>query len=220
MKRYIFLIAAMFALTACSNDKQAEPLPEPSATIASAEPEESASPSAVTKETAESSEPPYDWSTVEVTEERARRALEGNVGAAYAITVKDETFRKIAMTYDTKGAYLEITVNPGMFADEKDFVRHAGGSLIAYSKILFSNPEVYEISVNVLIDNVGGGENDGVYISWQRDQAKDIDYDAVLDNMFGDYTIPYQLARKYSIQTELFEGLADFGLLQYKETSA
>jgi len=147
-----------------------------------------------------------------VTEERAKKVLEGNVGAAYAITVKDETFRKIAMTYDTKGAYLEITVNPGMFADEKDFVRRAGGSLIAYSKILFSNPEVYEVSVNALIDNVGGGENDGVYISWQRDQAKDIDYDTVLDNMFGDYTIPYQLARKYSIQTDLYDKLPEFGL--------
>ncbi len=212
MKRYIIFIAALFVLTACSNDKQAESKPEPSATIAATQPEESASPSAVTQEPVEPSEPPYDWSTVEVTEERAKKALEGNVGAVYAITVKDETFRKIAMTYDTKGAYLEITVNPGMFADEKDFVRRAGGSLIAYSKILFSNPEVYEVSVNVLIDNVGGGENDGVYISWQRDQAKDIDYDTMLDNMFGDYTVPYQLARKYSIQTDLYDKLPEFGL--------
>jgi len=212
VKRYIIFIAALFVLTACSNDKQAESKPEPSATIAATQPEESASPSAVTQESAEPSETPYDWSTVEVTEERAKKVLEGNVGAAYAITVKDETFRKIAMTYDTKGAYLEITVNPGMFADEKDFVRRAGGSLIAYSKILFSNPEVYEVSVNALIDNVGGGENDGVYISWQRDQAKDIDYDTVLDNMFGDYTIPYQLARKYSIQTDLYDKLPEFGL--------
>jgi hypothetical protein len=211
VKRYIIVIAALLVLTACSNDKQAELTPKPSATKVVAEPERSASPSEETQEPTVPSES-YDWSTVEVTEERVRKALEGNVGAAYAISVKDETFRKIAMSSDTKGAYIEITVNPGMFADEKDFVRRAGGSLLAYSKILYSNPEVYEVSVNVLIDNVGGGENDGVYLSWQREQAKDIDYDAVLDNLFGDYTIPYQLARKYAIQTDLYDKLPEFDL--------
>ncbi|ANY68780.1 hypothetical protein BBD42_21640 [Paenibacillus sp. BIHB 4019] len=158
---------------------------------------------------------PFDWATAEVTEDNVRQALEGNVGAPFAIPVKDETFRKFVSSYDEKGEYIEITVNPGIFTDEKDFVKKAGGSLIEYSKFLFENPEVYEITVNALINDVAGGENEGVSISWRRDEAERIDYDIVLESMFGDYTIPYGLARKYSLQKELYEGLADFELPQY-----
>lgn len=157
-------------------------------------------------------EPQFDWASADVTEENVKKALKDNVGAAMAIPLTDERFRKFVTTSDTNGEYVEITLNPGMFADYKDFVKRAGGSLIAYSKVLFENPQIYELSLNVLIDNVGGGENDGVYISWRRDQAEGVDYEAVLDNMFGDYTIPYQLARKYSIQKDIYNGLEDFEL--------
>ncbi|MGP0579211.1 hypothetical protein ACTP13_19690 [Paenibacillus peoriae] len=156
--------------------------------------------------------PAFSWADAEVSEKNVRRALKDNVGAAMAIPLTDETFRKYASSSDLKGEYIEITINPGLFLDEKDFVKKAGGSLIAYSKVLFQNPKVYEVSISTHIDNVGGGENDAVYISWRRDQAKGLDYDKVLDNMFGDYTIPYQLARKYSIQPEVYNKLKKFDL--------
>lgn len=162
----------------------------------------------------EKEEPAFDWKTAEVNEENIKKALTDNVGAAMAIPLSEKTFRKFVSSMDTKGTYVEITVNPGLFGDEKDFVKKAGGSLIAYSKVLFQNPDVYEVSVVANIDNVGGGENQGVYISWRRNQAEGVDYDKVLDDMFGDITIPYQMARKYSIQKELFEGLTDFDLPQ------
>ncbi|GIP53102.1 hypothetical protein [Paenibacillus vini] len=158
------------------------------------------------------SEPKFDWANAEVTEENVKKALEDNIGAAMAIPLTEERFRKFVTSADAQGEYVEITLNPGIFADYKDFVKRAGGSLIAYSKVLFENPQVYEVSLNVLIDNVGGGENNGVYISWRRDQVADVDYDAVLDNMFGDYTIPYQLARKYNIQKDIYDGLEEFNL--------
>ena|GEM_PF-3506481 len=154
----------------------------------------------------------FNWTSAEVTEDNIKKALKDNVGAAMAIPLTDDSFRKFVTSADTKGEYVEITINPGMFADYKDFVKRAGGSLIAYSKVLFENSQVYEVSLNVLIDNVGGGENDGVYISWRREQAEGVDYDAILDNMFGDYTIPYQLARKYSIQKDIYEELEEFEL--------
>lgn len=169
------------------------------------EPSPSAGPSAA----------PFDWATAEVSEGNVKQALKSNVGAAFAIPVEDETFRKFVSSFDDKGEYLAITVNPGIFADEKDFVKKAGGSLVAYSKILFENPEVYEITVNVLINDVAGGENEGVSISWRREEAERIDYDIVLESMFGDYTIPFKLARKYSVQNALYEELTNFELPQY-----
>lgn len=156
--------------------------------------------------------PQFDWATAEVNEENIRKALSEGVPAAMAIPLKDSTFRKFVSSEDLNGEYIELTINPGTFADSKDFVKKAGGSLIAYSKILFQNQKIYEISLVVNIDNVAGGENQGVYISWRREQAKDVDYDKVLDNMFGDISIPYSLARKYSIQSELYNDLSDFSL--------
>ncbi|WP_339260147.1 hypothetical protein MKZ12_09805 [Paenibacillus sp. FSL R5-0713] len=157
-------------------------------------------------------EPAFDWATAEVTEENVRKALLDNVGGAFAIPITDDTFRKFASSSDLKGEYVELTVNPGTFWDEKDFVKRAGGSLIAYSKILFQNPKVYEVSVDVKIDNVVGGENDAVYISWRRDQAEKLDADTILDNMFGDYTIPFQVARKYRLTKEIYDKLEKFEL--------
>lgn len=157
-------------------------------------------------------EPAFDWTTAEVNEENVRKALEDSVGAAMAIPLTDETFRRYASSADLKGEYVELTVNPGTFWDTKDFVKRAGGSLIAYSKVLFQNPDVYEVSVDVKIDNIGGGENDAVYISWRRDQAEKLNADTLLDNMFGDYTIPYQVARKYYITKELYDRLEKFDL--------
>ncbi|MBT2761894.1 hypothetical protein [Paenibacillus sp. ISL-20] len=151
----------------------------------------------------------FEWHSADVSEDNVRLALENNVGAAMAIPIKDETFRKFTSSEDLEGQYIELTINPGTYWDEKDFVKKAGGSLIAYSKILFENPEVYEVSLDVKIDNGGGGENDGVYISWRRDQAENVDYDSVLDNMFGDFTIPYTLARKYRIDSRLYDKLGD-----------
>ncbi|USB32534.1 hypothetical protein [Paenibacillus sp. YPG26] len=156
-------------------------------------------------------EPAFDWSKADVTEENVRKALANEV-TAVSIPLNETTFRRFAASSDTTGEYIEITVNPGAFWDSKDFVKIDGGSLIAYSKILFNNPKVYEVSVSVNIDNVSGGENDGVYISWRREQVKDVDLEKVLDNVIGDYTVPYQLARKYSIQKELYDSLESFDL--------
>ncbi|OMF70874.1 hypothetical protein BK142_23435 [Paenibacillus glucanolyticus] len=64
------------------------------------------------------------------------------------------------------------------------------------------------------MDNVGGGENNGVYISWRRDQADGVDYDSVLDNMFGDFTIPFTLARKYRINSSIYDKLGDVSIPQ------
>lgn len=154
----------------------------------------------------------FNWHSAEVTEENVRLALENNVSTAMAIPIKEETFRRFTTSEDLEGQYIELTINPGTFGDEKDFVKKAGGSLIAYSKILFENPDVYEVSLDVKIDNVGGGENDGVYISWRRDQAENVDYDSVLDNMFGDFTIPYTLARKYRIDSSIYDKLGDIAI--------
>jgi hypothetical protein len=71
---------------------------------------------------------------------------------------------------------------------------------------------VYEVSIDVKIDNVVGGENDAVYISWRRDQAAKVDADTILDNMFGDYTIPFQVARKYNLTKEIYDKLEEFEL--------
>ncbi|EHS56869.1 hypothetical protein P4H71_22725 [Paenibacillus kribbensis] len=185
---------------------------EPPASVQAQPVIQSETPAEPAKPVVEQKEPEFNWATAEVNEENVRHALKDNVGAAMAIPLTDETFRRYGASSDLKGEYIEITVNPGLFLDEKDFVKKAGGSLIAYSKVLFQNPRVYEVSVSTNIDNVGGGENDAVYISWRRDQTKGVDYDKVLDNMFGDYTTPYQLARKYSIQPDIYRKLESFGL--------
>jgi hypothetical protein len=161
------------------------------------------------KETKEEDAPVFDWSKAEVNEKNVREALKDTGHAAVSIMLTDTTFRKFVYSEDDKGKYIDITVNPGMFGDVKDFVRKSGGSLLAYSKILFENPEVYEVSISTKMDNVGGGENDGVYISWRREQTEGIDYDKALDNMFGDYTIPYALARKYYIPRDIYERLPE-----------
>jgi hypothetical protein len=155
---------------------------------------------------------PFDWKTAEVNEENVKEAL-GDVGGAFSIPVNDDTLRKIVVNnYGDKNIMVYIVVNPGAFWDEKDFVKKSGGSLVDYSKILFENEQVYEVVVKTMIDNVGGGENPGVDISWRRDQTEGVDYEAVMDNMFGDISIPYQLARHYSIPKEIYDKLKDFDL--------
>ncbi|QOS81005.1 hypothetical protein JNUCC31_09095 [Paenibacillus sp. JNUCC31] len=160
--------------------------------------------------------PAFKWVTAEVTEENVRKALLDNVGGAFAIPLTDETFRKFVSSPDVYGERVELTINPGTFWDEKDFVKKAGGSLIAYSKILLDNPNIYEVCIDVKIDNAGGGENNAVYLSWRRDQAEKVDMDQVLDNMFGDYTIPFQLARNYRIQDDIYNELEKFSLPKEK----
>lgn len=213
-------VLILFALISagCSGNEQVAKPPSPASTTSPPSPSPSVksiialSPKPSTAAKTSPSPEAFNWATAEVNEENVREALKDNVGAAMAIVVNDDTFRKFTSSEDTKGAYVEITVNPGAFGDQKDFVKRAGGSLLAYSKVLFENPDVYEISVNALVDNVGGGENPGVYISWRRENAEGVDLDAALDNMFGEISIPYGLARKYSIQNDLYSGLKDFEL--------
>ncbi|OMF70873.1 hypothetical protein [Paenibacillus glucanolyticus] len=52
-------------------------------------------------------EPVFDWSRAEVTEENVRLALENNVGAAMAIPMKDETFRRFTSSEDLEGQYIQ-----------------------------------------------------------------------------------------------------------------
>lgn len=220
MKNKVLIMSSLIAvlLSSCSeSNDDATNQKEPSQVGSSAS-MPSTPPSDVPESVDVSSEPAqkFNWATADVNEENIRKALSEGIPAAMAIPLKDNTFRKFVSSEDLNGQYIELTINPGLFADEKDFVKRAGGSLIAYSKILFQNPHVYEVSLVVNIDDVAGGENQGVYISWRKEQAKGVDYDKVLDNMFGDISIPYSLARKYSIQTELYNGLKDFPMPQNK----
>lgn len=197
----ILIIFGLFKFFESHSEEAQKPRDIPSATSVTAKEE--------TK--LEVKEPAFDWTKADVTEENVRKALANEV-TAVSIPLNEATFRKFTTNSDISGEYIEITINPGAFWDSKDFVKKAGASLIAYSKILFKNPKVYEVSVSAKIDNVGGGENDGVYISWRREQVEGKDLERVLDNVIGDYTTPYQLARKYSIQKELYDSLENFDL--------
>lgn len=208
MKYMITLIILAQILTACSAaDTKAS---ESSAPAVHSTPAPTPRPSmSMVKKT----EPPFNWTTAEVNEENVRKALSTGIGAAMSVPLTDDTFRGFVSNLYGEGRYVTITINPGMFADEKDFVKRVGGSLIAYSKILFDNPEIYDVTLVANIDNVAGGENkNAVFLTWNRKQAEGIDFDDVLDNMFGDISIPYQLARKYSIQKDIYDNLRDFDL--------
>lgn len=211
----MLLLLSLGLAAGCSTNDTSEPPSSKSPSVSATNPKLSKptpESTPIASKESEPSEKPFDWKTEEVNEENVRKALEEGVTSALAIKITDKTFRKVVSSSDTKGEYLEITVNPGDFWDEKDFVKRSGGSLVAYSKVLFENPAVYEVSINVKINNVGGGENNGVYLSWRRDNVKGLNFDTVLDNTLGDYSVPFSLVRKYSIQDDIYEKLKNFDL--------
>ncbi|MFD2332269.1 hypothetical protein ACFSR7_23690 [Cohnella sp. GCM10020058] len=217
MKQVVYA-SALFAiiLAGCSAETSAVSSSSASQTSAAASLASSTppSPSPSPSEAAKPTEAPFDWVTAELTEENVRKALADGISIGSAFPVNDDTVRKIVANDWGKDSLIYVVVNPGFFLDEKDFVKRSGGSLIAYSKILFENPNVAEVSVQTRIDNVGGGENRAVDISWRRENIEGVDPDKALDDLMGDYTIAYQLARAYSIDKELYDALPDFGLPQ------
>jgi hypothetical protein len=169
----------------------------------------------------------FDWSKAEVTEENVKKALSTvKEDAVTTIGFNDKVFRKYVDIPDAKGHYPSVNIKQDDFLDEKDFVRRAAGTFLAYSRVMFQNPQVYEFSITFLIDasNALGEkkEIEGVWLSWRRDNVKDIDWDKLLDsdNFVLNYRKPYQLARQYTINKDLYDKLpADFGLPRDKDPS-
>lgn len=216
MKRILLSVTVIFIISACGNVNNTDmtiPLPQTTAIA----PVPTPSPSERAPEPSVEATPAFDWATAEITEENVRKALEGNVGAPMAIPITDKTVRKIVANDWEENSLVFVTVNPGVFYGEKDFVKRSGGSLIAYSKILFENPKISEVAVKTMIDNVGGGENRAVDISWRRADIDGLDLSVLLENMLGDYTIPYQLAHFYLNEKDLYGALPEFGLPMHSD---
>lgn len=159
-------------------------------------------------EEATASPSPTSWKNAsKVTHDSIFNALQDLPNAAFSIPINNKTVRDINVNEDADGYSIKIEVNPGDFYDEKDFVKKSGGSLLVYSKVLLENPSVYSITVLSKINTVSDQEKFALQLSWTKKEAANENIDELLDQMFGDITIPFRVARNYSIDSDIYNEL-------------
>ncbi|WP_139994535.1 hypothetical protein [Paenibacillus paridis] len=152
--------------------------------------------------TIEPTEEPVDWSTADFTEENAMKALK-QAKAGLSIEVTDETVKEIHTNVND----IVITLNAFDTLNEKAYLRKMGESMIAYSRVLFTNSQVERVVLNNSVNTTDGGSAFGVQIVWNRSTNDSINYDALLKEAQTNAAAPYKAGESFTVKPFILDAL-------------